>query len=85
MRITEIQHLQPSMAVIAEEFDTLGWQYRVDTGSGGRQFHGVRLFRPQSGLNEDYVYIVRPEDTSSFPTNRYAYLCTVPLSGSAAR
>ena len=83
MRITEIQHLQPSMAVIAEEFDTLGWQYRADINSGGRQFHDVRLFRPQSALNEDYVYIVRPEDAASFPTNRYAYLCTAPLSGGA--
>jgi len=71
------------MAMIAEEFDALGWQYQADIAGGGPGFRGVRLSGGQSSLEEDCVYIVRQEDAGIFPVDRYAYLCTAPLPGRA--
>lgn len=83
MKTTKILRLMPSMQIIAEELDALGWQYQADIDSGDARFCGVRMFHGQRGLNEDYVYVVRKEDAGTFPTDRCAYLCTTPLSGEA--
>ena len=70
----EILRLLPSMPVIAEELDALGWQYQADIGSGGPGLRGVRMFRGQEHLDEGYIYVVRQEDAGFFPAHR-AYIC----------
>jgi len=83
MRTGDILRFLPSMALIAEEFDALGWTYQAEICGEGPALRGVRLSGGQDCPEENFVYIVRQEDAGSFPVDRCAYLCTAPLPGTA--
>ncbi|MDE7246170.1 MAG: helix-turn-helix domain-containing protein [Oscillospiraceae bacterium] len=83
MSAAKLRRFLPSMAMIAEELDALGWPYQSEINGSGTSLRGVRLFSRRSVPEEDLVYIVREEDAGVFPVDRYAYLCMVPLSGGA--
>lgn len=83
MEEMRLLRLRPDLTMIAEELNACGISCRVAGEAQDRNIRGVRLFSGTAALREDMLYILRPEDLGKFPRDEYAYLCTVPASGTA--
>ncbi len=71
--------LLPTMQMMAEVLPgAVLW-----TREPALSYRGVRLYRGQQPLETDIVYLLRPEDTGTFPLDTYSWVSTIPASGSA--
>lgn len=82
MDMTSPIRLLPTMEILEEAFLLAGWSCFASISQPGKTYRNVRLFTGQQALLSDVVYTLRPGETS-FPTDDYAYICTVPTPGKA--
>ena len=74
--------LQPTLEMIAEHMVLSGWNCRLHLAGEDRQYRGIRLYHHNQQLQEDMLYLLRPQETR-FPVDTYSYLCAVPKGGKA--
>ena len=82
MEEIRLLHMQPTLAIIAEELNRMGLDCRQN-GGDGRRFAGVRLFAPGQNTQEDQLYLLRPADAARFPAEERACICAAPVRGRA--
>lgn len=82
MDMTSPIRLLPTMEILQESFLLAGWNCLASISHPGKTYRNVRLFTGQQELLSDVVYTLRPGETN-FPTDDYAYICTVPTPGKA--
>jgi len=82
MEDRQLQHLHPTLEMIAEELREKKIPCRLEGQETGKRFRGVCLYR-EAPLREDLLYILRPEEAEDFPTERYAFVCTEAVAGAA--
>lgn len=75
-------HLHPTLPVLASALEHLGISCRQEGRISDGRFRGVSLYT-DTEPEEDLLYVLRPEDGLQFPTDRFAYICTQPIGGSA--
>ena len=75
-------HLHPTLPVLASALVHLGISCRQEGRISDGRFRGVSLYT-DTEPEEDLLYVLRPEDGLQFPTDRFAYICTQPIGGSA--
>ena len=82
MEMNHLIRLLPTMETVEEAFSLAGWKLSAHIPHPDRSYSGVRLFIGQQLLQEDVLYILRPEE-GCFPADRFSYICTTSLSGAA--
>lgn len=75
-------HLLPTMPMLAESLSAAGFICRPYIPRSETAYRSIRLYHPDMQLQEDVIYLLRPEERG-FPVDRFAYLSTVDLGGSA--
>ncbi|MBR1972058.1 MAG: helix-turn-helix domain-containing protein [Oscillospiraceae bacterium] len=82
MDMSHLIRLLPTMEVIEEAFTEAGWHCAMHISEENRVYRNVRLFTGQQELLPDVLYTLRPGETD-FPVDRFAYVCTSEIPGSA--
>ena len=83
MKPANFPRLQPTLQMIAEQFDLLKWDYKIKTANEHQSYQGVRIYSGQTKLNPNLIYILTEEMKDQFPADRYSYLCSSPRKGKA--
>ena len=83
MKPANFLRLQPTLQMIAEQFDLLKWDYKIKTANEHQSYQGARIYSGQTKLNPDLIYILTEERKDQFPADRYSYLCSSPRKGKA--
>lgn len=73
-------HLHPTLEMVAQELCQKGFPCRADIRSANRRFRGVCPFS-QGPLQEDQLYILRPEDAQAFPGDPHTAVSTAEGTG----
>ena len=79
MATQHLQHLLPNLKMVAEEFPGC----RIHLSDAAKLYRDARLYRPNTEMKEDLIYLVRPENAPLFPADRFTSVCTVPIAGAA--
>lgn len=74
--------LLPTMPMIVEDLTLAGWTCHSQIQDPHQTYQGIRLYHGQTNLEHNVLYLLKPTE-DRFPTNRYSYISTVPLSGQA--
>lgn len=74
-----LAHMNPNLAMVAQAFP----EGTVHDSGSGRSYLDVRIFRSRLPMSENILYLVRAEDASVFPGDRYACICQAPTQGDA--
>lgn len=73
--------LYPTMPMIVQAMEQLGWEVRSHIAQPQHAYRGIRLYHGQTPA-EDMLYLLLPEETR-FPFDEYAYLSGTPHPGQA--
>jgi len=65
--------LLPTLPMLAESLEEAGWNCKMVLSDEKQSYRGVRLYHPRQTLQEDVLYLLRPEE-HDFPVDAYAYL-----------
>jgi len=74
--------LLPTLPMLAESLEEAGWNCKMVLSDEKQSYRGVRLYHPRQTLQEDVLYLLRPEE-HDFPVDAYAYLSSADHSGKA--
>lgn len=82
MTAPQTVRLLPTLAVIAEELETLGAEITSVIHHPDTVYCGVRRYYGQP-LRREILYVLSAEESRLFPVDEYAYVSPRPLSGRA--
>lgn len=82
MEMNHLIRLLPTMEMVEEAFSQNDWQFTAHIPDPTRIYRSVRLFTGQKELESDILYTLRSGE-ANFPSDKYAYICTTPIPGSA--
>ena len=82
MENNEPIRLLPTISMLAECLEEVGWQCKMHISEEGRTYRGIRLYHRRQILQEDVLYLLRPTE-KDFPVDDYAYLSSGDLGGRA--
>lgn len=82
MDMSELIRLKPTAEILAEELTLLGLDCATHISDPAVRYCNVRLFTGQQHLYPDVLYALRPGETR-FPTDRFSYVCTTHIPGTA--
>lgn len=82
MDMSELIRLKPTAEILAEELTLLGLDCATHISDPAVRYCNVRLFTGQQHLHPDVLYALRPGETR-FPTDRFSYVCTTHIPGTA--
>lgn len=73
---------QPTLAVLAEELEQLGWKVRSNIQDENQTYRAVFPYYGQGQLQSDVLYFPDP-GRSDFPADRFSCICTEAVHGDA--
>lgn len=81
MDTTTILRFEPTMDLLVEALESLGWECQRSTPFPDRQYRGILPFAGQSRLEPGMLYLVPPEQESLFPMEGYACVSSRRIRG----
>ena len=73
-------HLHPSLEMLAQELRARGIPCNLDAAAAQRCFRGVSLLTKEA-LQQEVLYVLRPEEAALFPGEPYCAVSSSELSG----
>lgn len=80
METMTLLHLHPTLEMLAQELRARGILCHVDAAAAQRHFQGVRLLS-EGDLQQDMLYILRPEEAADFPGDPYCCVSASMMAG----
>lgn len=80
MESMTLLHLHPTLEMLAQELKELGILCHMDAAAAQQRFQGVSLL-PNRALQQEILYVLRPEEAAAFPGAPYCCISSSALSG----